>query len=155
MIVSVIRSLGYSRKNPNRRRGREDMEFPGVLKKKHVEISGVNLKGSGIYKGVQEKIMLNFRGSWFLTLEFPKGVTQQFCRISRGESLFSREFPRDNVTNLKIPGKMFRKVAISTTPAPSLVCFFSGIAHSDIRGCVLCLGIVTCLRRYHVHFAQK
>ena len=153
--MSVIRSLGYSRKNPNRRRGREDMEFPGVLKKKHVEISGVNLKGSGIYKGVQEKIMLNFRGSWFLTLEFPKGVTQQFCRISRGESLFSREFPRDKVTNLKIPGKMFRKVAISTTPAPSLVCFFSGIAHSDIRGCVLCLGFVTCLRRYHVHFAQK
>ena len=27
--------MGYSRKNPN-------MEFPGVLKKEHVEIPGVN-----------------------------------------------------------------------------------------------------------------
>ena len=70
------------------------MEFPGVLKKKHVEISGVGLKGSGIYKGVQEKVMLNFRGSWFLTLEFPKGVTQQFCRISSRRKLVFPGIPK-------------------------------------------------------------
>ena len=32
--------MGYSRKNPNR--GVEDMEFLGVLKKKHEEIPGVS-----------------------------------------------------------------------------------------------------------------
>ena len=43
-------------------------------------------KRSGISGGVHKKIMWNFQGSWVLTLEFPKGVTQ-FYRISRGESL--------------------------------------------------------------------
>ena len=33
-------TMGYSRKNPNKEA--EDMEFPGVLKKDHVEIPGVN-----------------------------------------------------------------------------------------------------------------
>ena len=32
--------MGYSRKNPSRGKEIEDMEFPGVLKKKHVKISG-------------------------------------------------------------------------------------------------------------------
>ena len=32
--------MGYSTKNLNR--GVEDMEFPGVLKKEHLEIPGVN-----------------------------------------------------------------------------------------------------------------
>ena len=35
-----IHRMGYSWKNPNR--GVEGMEFQGVLKKKHVEIPGVN-----------------------------------------------------------------------------------------------------------------
>ena len=43
---------------------------------------------SGGFKG---KLMWNFHGSWFLTLEYPKGVTQ-FYGISRGENLFSPEF---------------------------------------------------------------
>ena len=47
----------------------------GVLKKEHVEIPGVNEKRRGISSGVQEKIMWNFHRSWFLTLEFPRGVT--------------------------------------------------------------------------------
>ena len=36
--------LDYSRKNPNRGgvRGCEDIEFPGVIKKEHVKIPGVN-----------------------------------------------------------------------------------------------------------------
>ena len=44
-------------------RGVEDMEFLGVLKKKHVENPGVNKKGSGNSRGVQEKLMWNFHGS--------------------------------------------------------------------------------------------
>ena len=55
--------------------------FRGSVKKEVYRIS----------KGVQEKFMWNFHGSWFLTLDFPRGVTQ-FCLISRGESLFSPEF---------------------------------------------------------------
>ena len=63
------------------------MEFPGVLKKEHVEIPGGLLKKEWNFQmGVQEKIMWNFYASWFLTLEFSRGVTQ-FCRISRGASL--------------------------------------------------------------------
>ena len=47
----------YRERNPNRGRGRggfEDMEFPGVLAKFHVEILGVNWKGSAISRGDQE-----------------------------------------------------------------------------------------------------
>ena len=67
------------------------MEFLGVLKKKNMEILAVNKKG-GISRGVQEKLMWNFHGSWFLTLEFPRGVTQT-CKISSGKISFSLEFP--------------------------------------------------------------
>ena len=63
------------------------MEFPGVLKKKHMEIPGVNYKRSGNSRDVQEKLMWNFHESRFLTLEFRRGVTQ-ICRISRGKSFF-------------------------------------------------------------------
>ena len=52
----------------------EDMDFPKLLKKELVEIPGVNW-------------------SWFLILEVPRCVTQ-FCRISRGERMFSLEFLR-------------------------------------------------------------
>ena len=34
--------MSYFRKNPDRGEGFEDMEFPGVLKKEHVEIPGAN-----------------------------------------------------------------------------------------------------------------
>ena len=37
--------------------------------------------------------MWNYQRSWFLTLEFPRVVTQ-FCGISRGEPLFYPEFPQ-------------------------------------------------------------
>ena len=68
------------------------MEFPGVLKKKHVEIPGVSLKRSGNSRGVQEKLMWNFHGSIFdFALEFARGVTQT-CRISSGKSFSSPEF---------------------------------------------------------------
>ena len=52
--------------------------------------------------------MWNFHGSSFLALELPRGVTQ-FCRISRGEALFSLKFPRVKVTNIKIPGVLSKK----------------------------------------------
>ena len=50
---------------------KKEVEIPGVLKKNY--------------------IMQNFHGSWFVTLEFPRGVTQ-ICRISRGKSVFPPEF---------------------------------------------------------------
>ena len=64
------------------------MEFPGVLKKKRGNSRGQ--KRSGNSSGIQEKLMWNFRGSWFFTLEFPR-VVAQICRISRGKSFFSPE----------------------------------------------------------------
>ena len=71
----------YSRKKS--KQGVGDKKFPWVLKKEHVEISGLNEKGSGISREDLERIMWNFRRSWVLALEFPRGVTQ-FCRMSRG-----------------------------------------------------------------------
>ena len=41
--------IGLFQKNPN---GAEDKEFPGVLKKEHVEIPGVNIKRSRISSGL-------------------------------------------------------------------------------------------------------
>ena len=68
--------------------GVEDRGFPGVLKKEVWKFQGSN-------RGVQEKLVWVFHGSWFLTLEFPRDVTQ-FCRFFRRESYFSPEFLRLN-----------------------------------------------------------
>ena len=76
--------MGYSRKNPKSGGEVEDTEFPRVLKKYHVEITGVNWKRSRIWRGDQEKIMLNFHESWFL--EFQMGETQLY-RIFRVKAL--------------------------------------------------------------------
>ena len=81
--VRYKKQLGYSRKTPNR--VVEDMEFPGVPKKLHVEFLGVNQKQSGISKGDQGKIMWNFHGSLPLALEFLRDLTQ-ICGISQGLS---------------------------------------------------------------------
>ena len=70
----MLREFGYSRKNSNR--GVQDMEFPGVIRKVHVENLEVNLKRRGISRSVQEKLMWNFNESWLLTLEFPRAVRQ-------------------------------------------------------------------------------
>ena len=52
----------------------EDMKFPGVLKKKSVEILGIIQKQSGISRG-DKKIVWNFHQSWFQSsvkfVEFP------------------------------------------------------------------------------------
>ena len=42
-ILKLWLALDYSRKNPDRGEG-EGMKVPGVFKKKHVEIPGVNPK---------------------------------------------------------------------------------------------------------------
>ena len=85
--------------------GVEDMEFPGVLKKYHVEVLRVNLKRSAISRDNQKVLhnftefprikqaLFNFHESWLLTLTFRKGVTQLY-RISKGKESFflSRTF---------------------------------------------------------------
>ena len=48
----------------------EDMEFPGVLKKEHVEIPGVKYKRSGISRDNQEQIMWDIQGFCFWCLNF-------------------------------------------------------------------------------------
>ena len=53
--------------------GVEDMEYPVVLKK-GIEKSQSVKKFSRISRIVQEKVIWNFHGSWFLTLEFRRGV---------------------------------------------------------------------------------
>ena len=56
---------------------------------KEVEFTGAFMKNSrGISMDNMEMVSM---GLGFLVLEFPSDVTQ-FCRISRGESLFSQEF---------------------------------------------------------------
>ena len=80
----------------------EEIDFPGVLKKKHVKILGV-----------YEKLMWSFHGSWLLTLEFSSGCFTQLSRIRRGERLFSK----GKIKNLKITEvKGFKKVYISSKP---------------------------------------
>ena len=65
---------------------------------------------SGIPRGAQEKIMLNFHESWFLTFEYPRDVTQ-FYRISKGKERFvSTRSSRGKVTNLKYQGFIFKEV---------------------------------------------
>ena len=65
---------------------------------------------SGITRGDQEKIMSNFHESWFLTLKFPRCVTQ-FYRISKGKKIFIlSRFSKGRVTNLKDPGSFLKKV---------------------------------------------
>ena len=76
------------------------MEFSVVSKNstEHVEFPGVILlrysyKDEVAFPRVtKEKIMWNFQGFWFWTLEFPKDLTQ-FCGISRCGALFCLEFP--------------------------------------------------------------
>ena len=90
------------------------MEFQGTLKKEHVEFPGVNKKQKWNFKVCSQKA----RGSWFLTLEFTRGVTQ-FCRISR-----------DKVTNEKILGFFFfRKVYPQLLPPPLFGFFLKQVAH--------------------------
>ena len=75
--------MGYSGKTPNR--GVDDVEFPGVTTKLHVEFLGINQKRSGISKGNQGKIMWDFHGSLLLVLEFLRDLTR-ICGISQGFS---------------------------------------------------------------------
>ena len=48
----------------------EGMEFPGLLKKEHVEIPQVNSKRSGICRGVQKKKKIMCHVELFLGLGF-------------------------------------------------------------------------------------
>ena len=69
--------------------------FKGVLKKEHAEIPGPSKKEVHFPGMIKKQLCRFFIDLGFLVLEFLKGVAQ-FCRISRGESLFSK----DKVTNL-------------------------------------------------------
>ena len=51
-----------------------------------------SIKKSGISSSDQEKIMCNFHWSWYFVSEFPR-CTTQLCGTSKGEVLFSLEFP--------------------------------------------------------------
>ena len=90
------RVLGYSRKT--KQGGLMTCNFQRVLKKEYMEIPGVVLlKKRRISRHVQEKNCGNYMGLGFWieigNLEFPRSVTE-FCRISKGASLFSLEFLR-------------------------------------------------------------
>ena len=93
LVQCDYRAMGYSPAEIIQTQvaeGAKDIDFLRILKKEHVEIPGVIMKN-----------LWNFYWSWFLTLESSaaKGITQ-FCRIRRGESLFSKS----RVTYLKIQG---------------------------------------------------
>ena len=59
-------------------RGVEDMDFPGVSKKQHAELTDVNSLQSGIYRFEQEKIMWTFQGSCVFGLGISRKAETQF-----------------------------------------------------------------------------
>ena len=67
--IWFIRTMSYSRKKPNSRF--EDMEFPGVSKKWHVEFPGMNQRRNGISKG-DRKNNVQFLGVLVFGLEISK-----------------------------------------------------------------------------------
>lgn len=71
--------------------GVEDMEFPGLFNKRHVEIPGFELKWNFWRCSSRKKMLILMHE--FLTIEFPIGVIH-FYRITRGEMWFSLEFLR-------------------------------------------------------------
>ena len=82
---------GLFQKNPNREgwghgisRGIEEIACAS---------SRAQLKNSHNFWGDQEKIMWNFQGSLFLTLEYTRRVTQ-VNEISGGEALLCLKFPK-------------------------------------------------------------
>lgn len=52
--------MSYSRKNPSRAERFEDKEFPGVIKKQHVEFPWVLVYGLEISKGCKGASTKNF-----------------------------------------------------------------------------------------------
>ena len=58
--------------------------------------------------------MLNFHGSWFLALGFPRDLTQ-FCGISWGAALLCLQFPEVKLKKEKFQGG-FKKIMSSTPP---------------------------------------
>ena len=87
-----------------RKHGVKNIEFPGVSKQR---IPVVNLKRSWISLGKEEIIMWNFKGSWFLALEFTRDLTLFYG------------IPRGKLKILKTPGGS-KKVC----PQPLLFSFF-------------------------------
>ena len=78
---------------------------------------------TGVSKGDKEKIVWKFQGTWFLTLEFSRDLTQ-LCKISRSGALFYLEFP--GVKKWNIPQGIFQKVC----PQPPLFFFWNSPTHS-------------------------
>ena len=66
--------------------------------------------------GDQEKILWNFQGSLFLTLKFPRDLTQ-FCEISRGGAFFL-EFPGVMLKNEKFQGRFSGKYILNSPSPP-------------------------------------
>ena len=90
MIYEFARKceLGYSRKNADKGVELRTLSVRGYWKKSMRKFQG-SVKIEMEFQSVFTKNSWNFHGSWFLTLEFPRGVTQ-YCRISK-----------DKVTNVK------------------------------------------------------
>ena len=100
----LLEKVQYSRKKNKQGEGVDDMEYPGIKKKK---------KSCGLSRG------LGFRSY----LKFLRKVTQ-LGGVASGEALFCLEFPGIKSKNLQIQGG-FKKYVVKS---PHSV-FFSGIAH--------------------------
>ena len=64
----------------------KDMEFPGVLKKEHAEIPGINLKRKVISRGVQEKLWISI-GFGFWSWNFQR-VSHNFAEFPGVKACF-------------------------------------------------------------------
>ena len=98
----------------------KEVHIPGLIKGCNTILQNFQQSGfilSRIYKGKsgiprddQEKIMLNFHESSYLTFEFPRSATQIYT-ISKGKERFiSSRFSKGKVTDLKDPGFYFKKL---------------------------------------------
>ena len=95
--------------------GFEDMEFPVIYwRKSRQKFQGVQVHKKFMWISI----------AWVLVFDLwiSKRCYTQFCRICRGEMLFSSEFLRVNVTNLKIPAfvEIFHKIVESLVPYATL-----------------------------------
>ena len=124
------------------------MEFQDYWRKRMSKFQGSIKKVEKFPGALKKKILLNVHGYWFLTLEFPRGVTK-ICRISGDESFFSPEYLRIKWQIYKLQGGRGRKVYLKP---PSHLWIFSGITQLTKSQLTAEMMIILCLSNWIIEF---
>ena len=128
--IAIVSYNGLFQKKKSKQGGLRKWIFQGYWRKNIWKLQGSIKKRSAISIGVQRKLMWNFHGFWFLTLEFPSqshGVSHNFAEFSGVKACFLRNFlgESDKFKNSRI---FFQKSIPSIPPHLPPVWTFSGIA---------------------------